>query len=155
MPLVAWATQRAAPLAGFFLSAVTFGLGAAVIDSTRAGSPHYYLGWMVVAVGVMALLLVATRAVFRPFAAFAIAYLVEVYGWWNVFWAVGNWYVCRGCSFEPSVSLVNLRGYWPYDHGSIALPFWLFVVTSLAAILLPMGAAAGALRPSPRTGRAA
>ncbi|MGP8077837.1 MAG: hypothetical protein ACLQD8_00150 [Thermoplasmata archaeon] len=147
MPSVAWATQRAAPLAGFFVAAVTFGLGAAVVDTAAPGSPHYYVGWMILAVGVLTLFAVSTRAVFRPYAAFAVAFLVEVYGWWNFFWALGDWYSCRGCSFIPSVSLINLRGIWPYGHGTIVLPFWLFAVTSLGAILLPMGAAAGALNP--------
>lgn len=149
MPTIAWATQRAAPLTGFFASAATFGLGAAVVDTAAPGSPHYYVGWMVLAVGVLVLLLVATQAVFRPFAAFAVAFLAEVYGWWNTFWAVGDWYACRGCAFSPGVSLINLRGIWPYDHGAIVLPFWLFVVTSFAAIVLPMGAAAGAAGPVP------
>jgi len=150
VPHVAWATQRGPVLAGFFLAAVTFGLGAAVVDTARTGSPHYYVGWLILALGVMVLLLVSTRAVFRPYAAFALAFLVEVYGWWNVFWAIGDWYLCHGCSFLPSVSLINLRGIWPYGHGDFVLPFWLFVVTSFAAIVLPIGAAAGAMTPVPR-----
>lgn len=149
MPYVAHATDRAGPLAGFFLAAVAFGLGAAVVDSSQAGSPHYYVGWMILAVGVLALFLAATRAVFRPYAGFAVAFLVEVYGWWNVFWALGDWYRCHGCSFLPDVSLINLRGFWPYDHGAIVIPFWLFVVTSFGAIVLPIGAAIGALTPVP------
>lgn len=149
MPFVAHATQRGGPLAGFFLAAVTFGLGAAVVDTARAGSPPYYVGWMILALGVLTLFLVATRAMFRPYAGFAAAFLVEVYGWWNAFWAIGDWYLCRGCAFSPDVSLINLKGLWPYDHGAVVLPFWLFVVTSLAAILLPMGVAAGALTPVP------
>lgn len=151
MPHIAWATQRAAPVAGFFLAAVTFGLGAAVVDTFPGGSPDYYVGWMILAVGVMVLLLVATQAVFRPYAAFAFAFLVEIYGWWNVFWAAGNWYSCRGCSLFPTVSLINLRGIWPYDHGAILLPFWLFAVTSFGAIVLPIGAAAGAMHPTSPT----
>ncbi|HTP54790.1 MAG TPA: hypothetical protein VML94_07540 [Thermoplasmata archaeon] len=150
MPHVAWATQRGASLAGFFLAAVTFGLGAAVVDTARAGSPHYYVGWLILALGVLVLLAVSTQAVFRPYGAYALAFLVEVYGWWNVFWAIGDWYLCRGCSFFPSVSLINLRGIWPYGPGVVSLPFWLFAVTSFGAIVLPIGAAAGARSPLPR-----
>ena len=156
MPVVAWASQRGAPLAGFFLAAVTFGLGAAAVDSAPPGSPPYYVGWGILAAGVLVLFHVATRAVFRPYAAYAFAFLIEVYGWWNVFWAIDNWYLCHGCSFSPGVSLINLRGLWPYGVGTVVLPFWLFVVTSFAAIVLPIGAAAGAMTPAPqgRTGRA-
>ncbi len=147
--MVHWATQRGAPLAGFFLAAVTFGLGAALVDSMTPGSPDYYVGWIVLALGVLVLLLVATRAVFRPYAAFAVAFLFEVYGWWNVFWALGQWRRCHGCSLFPAVSLINLHGIWPVGSGVVVLPFWLFAVTSFAAIVLPMGAAAGAKRPTP------
>jgi hypothetical protein len=149
MPHVARATQRAAAASGFFLAAVTFGLGAAMVDSALSGSPQYYVGWMILAVGVLILLLVATHALFRPYAAFAVAFLVEVYGWWNAFWAAGNWYSCHGCSLMPSVSLANLQGIWPYNNGDIVVPFWLFAVTSFAAIVLPMGAVAGAMSPTP------
>lgn len=150
MPNVGWATQRGGPLAGFFLAAITFGLGAALVDSERAGSPPYYFGWFVLALGVMVLFAAATRAVFRPYSAFAVAFLAEVYGWWNAFWALGNWYSCHGCSLFPRVSLINLRGLWPYDHGAIVLPFWLFAVSSFLAIVAPAAVAAGALTPEPR-----
>ena len=151
VPHVAWATQRAAALAGFFGAAATFGLGAAVIDSVVAGSTEYYVGWMVVALGVLMLLAVTSHAVFRPYSAFAFAFLFEVYGWWNVFWAIGNWHACRGCSFLPSVSLITLRGLFPDAPDGISLPFWLFAVTTFGAIVIPIGAASVSVRPSPKT----
>lgn len=150
MPHVAWATQRAAALGGFFGAAAVFGLGAAIIDSVAEGSSHYYLGWMIVAFGVLLLLAVTSQAVFRPYGAFAFAFLVEVFGWWNLFWGIGNWYACRGCSFLPSVSLITLRGLFPHAPAGISLPFWLFVLATIGAILVPIAGASASMRPTPR-----
>jgi hypothetical protein len=133
--------DRARALNAFFISAVLFGLGAAAIDQATPGLPQYYFGWVIVVAGVLFLFSSAERALFRPLWAFAVAFLLEVYGWWNIFWMISDLTTCGGCNFDKGVILANFGRALPYDHGIVYMPLWAFILTTVVAIVLPMAVA--------------
>jgi hypothetical protein len=130
--------DRGRALRAFFAAAILFGLGAAAIDQAKPGLPQYYFGWMFVVTGVLLLFSSAERAVFRPVWVFALAFLIEVFGWWNVFWMIVDLRTCWGCNFDQGVILANLGQALPYNHGILYMPLWTFLVTTLIAIAVPI-----------------
>lgn len=132
------AGDRSRALNAFFAASVLFGLGAAAIDQAVPGVPRYYFGWIIVVVGVLFLFWSAERASFRPAWAFAIGFLLEVYGWWNVFWMFSDVVNCGGCNFSGGVILANFGRTIPYHQGIVYVPLWVFLVTTFAAVAIPI-----------------
>lgn len=120
------------------------GLGAAIIDQVQgieaaqglsaASSPLYYLGWVLTLTGVALLFLTVDTVHFHPAWLFALSVLVEVYGWWNVWWSLIDLYVCGGCHApNGGVDLANLG-----PLGQVVVPLEVFELTTVAAILGPL-----------------
>lgn len=120
------------PFRAFHSCLVVVGLGAAFIDTTRPGSTQYYTGFSLLFVGFCAAFLISVRAVLRPALLFMIAILMEAYGWWNVFWSI--FILWARHDLPPNVALAS------YNFiGVISIPLWEFFLSTVIAILLPVG----------------
>lgn len=127
-----YADGHSTPLRVFHGSLVVVGLGAAFVDTSRGGSNQYYTGFALLFLGFSASFLISVRAVLRPAGLFMAAILLEAYGWWNVFWSgIILW---RVHTLPMSVALAR----YP-SVGVISIPLWEFFLSTILAILLPIG----------------
>jgi hypothetical protein len=128
------AKERLRALTGFFTASGLLGLGFALVDQTQSGSnPLYYYGFAVAFLGIVALFNSAEDAIFRPVWLFSISFLVEIYGWWNVFWTIFDIPKCGGCNLGSNIILANLGG-----GVLVEVPLAVFAASSILAIALPI-----------------
>lgn len=132
-------TARARALTSFFASAALVGLGFALVDQTQSGSnPYYYYGFGIAFLGILSLFTTSERALFRPLWFFGAAFLLEIYGWWNVFWTGIDLGKCAGCNLGSEIALANLGALWPFNGGVIDVPLAAFLATTVLALLVPI-----------------
>lgn len=132
-------SARARALTGFFGSAALIGLGFAAVDQTQSGSnPFYYYGFAVAFLGILMLFNTAEDALFRPTWLFGLAFLIEIYGWWNVFWTLIDIPKCGGCNLSSTIILANLGALLPSTDGLVSVPIWAFFLSTALAIVVPI-----------------
>ena len=125
----------------FFFGPVAFlALGIAAVDweaGQAAGGPLYYVGWLLVFLGLIFLFLGLEHAYFKPAWLFVGMLLAELYGIWNFAWAAFSTTGtspsgCGGSYFACGVALVNIGGY------VVSVSETVFFATSAIAVLLPI-----------------
>lgn len=126
-------------LTAFFGASGLLGLGFALVDQTQSGSdPLYYYGFAIAFLGIVALFNSAEDAIFRPPWLFSLAFLVEIYGWWNIFWTLIDIPKCGGCNLGSSIILANLGALLPSSGGLVRVPLWAFAASTVVAVLFPI-----------------
>lgn len=132
-------SARARALTAFFGSAALLGLGFALVDQTQSGSnPYYYYGFGMAFLGILSLFTSSEKALFRPLWFFSLAFLAEIYGWWNIFWTGIDLGKCQGCNLGSEIALANLGTLWPFNGGVVDVPLSVFLVTTILAVIVPM-----------------
>jgi hypothetical protein len=121
----------------FHLSVVVLGLGAALIDLARSGTEPYYIGFIVLFIGMVAIAGTIGQFVLRPVWLFLICVPAEGYGWWNVFW--GWLYTEAHGTLPTQIALARFQD----PVGVIVVPLWLFILSSALAIVVPVAATLG------------
>lgn len=125
-------------LSDFFFPVIFLAFGIAWVDWYQGqgggGNPLYYVGWLFVFIAVVLFFLGMERAHFHPLSLFIVSLLVELYGWWNVFWAGLSLTVApNGQYFVNGVALLTLG---PLG-GVVMVSENVFFATSVIAIVVP------------------
>jgi hypothetical protein len=127
-----------ADITAFHLSVVVLGLGAAVIDMARDGTQPFYVGFIILFIGIAAVAGSVGALVLRPTWVFLVSIPLGAYGWWNIFWSILFY---RANNYIPSsVSLARFGD----PIGVIAVPLWFFVLSTGLAISISIGMTLGA-----------
>jgi hypothetical protein len=121
----------------YHFSVLVLGLGAALIDLARSGTESYYVGFIVLFIGMVAVAGTIGRYVLRPTWLFLLCLPVEGFGWWNVFW--GWLYLNSHGSIPAQIALARFQD----PVGVIIVPQWFFILSSALAIAIPIGATLG------------
>lgn len=123
------------------VASAVLGVGAAMIDTTYTTAAHpqtYYYGWVFLAVGFMLVVWAFAEYDMHPIWANFLLVAIGVYGWWNGTWSILD--VMGGGQLDNKggmVILANFGPLWPYNSGLIEVTFWVFVLSTLFAMLLP------------------
>lgn len=137
------------------ISGTVLGIGAAFIDTTYATASHpaiYYYGWAFLVGSFLAVVYTFTENRLRPRWGYVGMVLVGAYGWWNATWSLLT--VWAGGDLDGAhgqVILANFSPIWPYDQGSVEIPFALFLVTTAVAMVIPLFVLLQVRRPRARS----
>lgn len=125
-------------LSDFFAPVVFLAFGIAWVDWYQGqgggGNPLYYVGWLFVFMALILFFVGMERGHFHPLWLFVLSLLVELYGWWNLFWAGLSLTVAPdGRYFVNGVALLTLG---PFG-GVVMISETGFFVTSIVAVVAP------------------
>jgi hypothetical protein len=124
----------------YFFAPVTFlAFGIAWVDWYQGqgggGNVLYYVGWLFVFIGIILFFLGLEHSRFKPDWLFATMVLLELYGWWNLFWSGLSLTVAPdGSYFVNGVALLTLG---PLG-GVLMVSATVFFATSILAIVIPV-----------------
>jgi hypothetical protein len=124
-----------------------FFFGVAAVDwfagQGAGANPLYYAGWAFLFTGFIIFFLGISHTLFRPLWLFVLAILMQMYGWWNVFWTMwSDYFYPDGRYFVNGVALANLGPLWPFNTGGgmgvVFISESGFFLTSTLLIIIPI-----------------